>query len=625
MNELLIPEDLLQLEKLKFEIELHDFDISFLGLIGIDTRELMLSFNKYFKKYDNIYFYTPSSSDIFNEILNLEEKKDKFIYINLFHYKTSDFIMKLLFFRDFIADYNLKLFFILNKNHYNLIIKNAIDFYNVSTFSYLFATYKVAVDDIIDRTELDETINEYRTKIKSLNKKQKLNFLYEIGYKCNSYGDYNTGLKYLLEALSIAEKVGDNKYIISIKYLLGRCYLEIAKYNIAEKYYLEVLKFYKENKSNEYIMTIESLVTLYYYIGNYDKALEYVNIFEKNLFLLNNLDKELMILKNKLMISEAIGKEENEELFKRAFILAEQSDDSSHLTTLYQLYGSYLSKKDLYKEALETFNKVLMIYKNRNSIYMIFVIYLYIGRVYIGLNDYKKAFIYFNSSYNYFKNNDNKINLFFALRGIYTCYFAFEEYEKALEKSYEAISVVKNFNNKEYLFDIYIYINQIRKTLNQFDLALNILDKAKKLNLKNEILLFHLYSRYADTYCELNNIELSNEYFLKAQEFSKFINDSDRIYMIEIKAEILVLENKYDQALLEFNHILNEAKKVNNLYRIISIEKNLAYLYKKMNKFKLSKRFFIEAIMKIKMIYPKSKKIEKYKKEINEIETILGV
>lgn len=29
MNELLIPEDLLQLEKLKFEIELHDFDISF--------------------------------------------------------------------------------------------------------------------------------------------------------------------------------------------------------------------------------------------------------------------------------------------------------------------------------------------------------------------------------------------------------------------------------------------------------------------------------------------------------------------------------------------------------------------------------------------------------------------
>ena len=144
-----------------------------------------------------------------------------------------------------------------------------------------------------------------------------------------------------------------------------------------------------------------------------DNLILIVNIFEKNLFLLNNLDKELMILKNKLMISEAIGKEENEELFKRAFILAEQSDDSSHLTTLYQLYGSYLSKKDLYKEALETFNKVLMIYKNRNSIYMIFVIYLYIGRVYIGLNDYKKAFIYFNSSYNYFKNNDNKINLFF--------------------------------------------------------------------------------------------------------------------------------------------------------------------------------------------------------------------
>ena len=90
-----------------------------------------------------------------------------------------------------------------------------------------------------------------------------------------------------------------------------------------------------------------------------DNLILIVNIFEKNLFLLNNLDKELMILKNKLMISEAIGKEENEELFKRAFILAEQSDDSSHLTTLYQLYGSYLSKKDLYKEALEIVKKEL--------------------------------------------------------------------------------------------------------------------------------------------------------------------------------------------------------------------------------------------------------------------------
>lgn len=59
-----------------------------------------------------IFLYSFIKSDIFNEILNLEEKKDKFIYINLFHYKTSDFIMEITFFRDFIADYNLKLFYI---------------------------------------------------------------------------------------------------------------------------------------------------------------------------------------------------------------------------------------------------------------------------------------------------------------------------------------------------------------------------------------------------------------------------------------------------------------------------------------------------------------------------------
>ena len=59
MNELLIPEDLLQLEKLKIEIELNDENISFLGIIGIDTKELMLTFNDFFAQYNKIYLYKP--------------------------------------------------------------------------------------------------------------------------------------------------------------------------------------------------------------------------------------------------------------------------------------------------------------------------------------------------------------------------------------------------------------------------------------------------------------------------------------------------------------------------------------------------------------------------------------
>ncbi len=375
MNELLIPEDLLQLEKLKIEIELNDENISFLGIIGIDTNELMLSFNDFFTQYNNIYSYIPSSDDIFNEILNLN-KKDKFILINLFDYKKSDFIQKLLFFRDFISDYDLKLFFILNKSHYNLIIKNAIDFYNVATFSYLFNTYKAKIDTKFDRAELDKSINEYQIQRQNLNKKQKINFLYEIGNKCNGYGDHALGLKYLLMALPIAQKVNDTEYIFNIKYLLGCCYSGMAMYNVALKYYYEVLTFYRKNKNMlMYKTTLDNLIFLYYDIGDYDKALDYIKKIENDILLSKATENKLSILKNKLIIFEAMEQIENDKLFEEAFLLAEETKQEEVLSVLYQLYGSYLIKKNLYLAALEAYNKALEIHKNRNEIFMQFAIY----------------------------------------------------------------------------------------------------------------------------------------------------------------------------------------------------------------------------------------------------------
>lgn len=622
MNELLIPEDLLQLEKLKIEIELNDENISFLGIIGIDTNELMLSFNDFFTQYNNIYSYIPSSDDIFNEILNLN-KKDKFILINLFDYKKSDFIQKLLFFRDFISDYDLKLFFILNKSHYNLIIKNAIDFYNVATFSYLFNTYKAKIDTKFDRAELDKSINEYQIQRQNLNKKQKINFLYEIGNKCNGYGDHALGLKYLLMALPIAQKVNDTEYIFNIKYLLGCCYSGMAMYNVALKYYYEVLTFYRKNKNMlMYKTTLDNLIFLYYDIGDYDKALDYIKKIENDILLSKATENKLSILKNKLIIFEAMEQIENDKLFEEAFLLAEETKQEEVLSVLYQLYGNYLIKKNLYLAALEAYNKALEIHKNRNEIFMQFAIYDKIGRVYLNLNDFKKAFIYCNAAYDYFKQNNNKLNTYYALKSFCSYYLSLEEYEKCLEKAYEAIAIAKDFSNKELLFDIYIYVNQIRIKIKEFDLALDILDKANKLNIKKDINLFHLYLRYADTYCNLKDIKLSNQYLLKAQNFSKSLNEVNRVYMLETKAEILVLENKYDEALLEFNKILHASEKINNLDRIISIEVNLAYLYKKMKNFKLSKRFFSEAIMKLQIINTDSKKINQYKEEINSMKTV---
>ena len=272
IEELLLPEDILQLDKLNSATELTD-DTSFLAIIGIDTLELNNKLNSYINlNIKNHIYYKPKSSKILNELVSFEDKS-KFIIIDMFESTTSEFIKDLLFYRDLISDNKLKIILIVNQNDYKYILKNAIDFYNINTFAYLFNTYKVDIVESVNKDDLDKFLEEYKTKKMTFSKVQKATYLYEIGDKYSNYGETKLALKFLNESLSMATKLKNNKLIHYIKFQLANMYRITIKYNLSKKYLLEIKKFTKKN-TLEYKQILNELVLLYSDMNDISLALK---------------------------------------------------------------------------------------------------------------------------------------------------------------------------------------------------------------------------------------------------------------------------------------------------------------------------------------------------------------
>ena len=198
IEDILIPEELLQLDKLLSATELIE-DSSFLAILGSDSSDLSISLDSYLNQNINpLKKLDLKTNNPLQEIIGLNLTND-FLLLNLFHLTTNETIKNLLFFRDFISDYKLKIIFIIDKTNYLNILKNAIDFYNISTFSFLFSTYKIEEIKELDKKDLYDLQTEYKEKIKTLNKKQRANFLFEIGLKYQKYGEIKEALSYITQ------------------------------------------------------------------------------------------------------------------------------------------------------------------------------------------------------------------------------------------------------------------------------------------------------------------------------------------------------------------------------------------------------------------------------------------
>ncbi|MFA9372797.1 MAG: tetratricopeptide repeat protein [Poseidonibacter sp.] len=617
IEDLLVPEELLQLDKLLSATELLE-DTSFLSIIGSDTLELSEKLFLYLKnEIIELKTFNPNSNNILQEIVELNLQND-FLIINLFEKNDTEIFKNLLFFRDFISDYKMKVIFIINKSEYKSILKTSIDFYNIATFSYLFTTYSIHEIKKPNREDLIKLKEEYKSKIKTLNKKQKVSFLIQIGLKYQEYGEIVSALKYINDAFNIAKKIASEEDIIQVKFILAGLYQQINKLPTSERYLIECKKFYIHKKNiMRYKQVLENLCILYVEWKDTNNALKHCNILYKLAIETNDKNSELISLQNYTYIYTTLeNKSKIDEYAKKSFSLAEKQGNFRILANLYQFNANRQMKEQSYDKALDFFNKAVIHYKKSNDIYMINCIYNKIGYVYYRLFDYKKSLRYCKWCYSYYIKNNIQIELLNNLKYLSYNYHALNDFNNAFKIIFQALKLSKSLNSKTETINILIYINQIYTSKKEFTEALKYLDEAFILSKKvSNFSNFDLYTRYSDTYKNMNDITNAKKYYKKAYD-SKELNNSDKSDLFELYGEILFKEKNFEDAILFFKDSLKIAKETNDLHRILSVEENLAYTYKKLDNTAMARRFFIEVINKLKIINKDSIKIPKLEKEI---------
>ena len=617
IEDILIPEELLQLDKLLSARELIE-DSSFLAILGSNSSDLSKNLDNYLNQNINpIKAINLKTNNPLQEIIDLN-LTNEFIFLNLYENTTSETIKNLLFFRDFISDYKLKIILIIDKANYQNILKNAIDFYNISTFSFLFSTYKIEEIKKLDKKDLFDLQKEYKEKIKTLNKKQKASFLVEIGLKYQKYGEIKEALVYINEAKKIVEKNASKEDIIKIKFLLSRLYRDIGNFIICEKYLEENQYFYKNNKNNAiYKQILEHFCVLYQHWSKFEKALEYSDKLYSLAKESNDKEYELISYQQYTFIySKSENSTKKEEYLEKAFSLAKEINNSSILANLYQSKAvDYLNNNE-YIKALNCLNKASELYKKEENIFMINHMYSKIGFVYYQLFDYKKSLIYLRWSYKFFDKNVMKLDLMTNLNYLSFTHNSLFEFDKALKTIFKALDIAKSIKLKNKVIDILLWINQIYITKEDFENALKYLNEAFTVSQKiKDFNFFDINARYADTYKNMNDLQKAYEYYQKAFN-SKELTNTQKAYLYELYGEILYKDNKYKEALIFFQDSLENAKKMNDFHRILSVEENLAYTYKKLENNSMSNRFFMEVVNKLKIINKDNLKIKKLEKEL---------
>ncbi|MFX0000896.1 MAG: tetratricopeptide repeat protein [Candidatus Hodarchaeota archaeon] len=159
---------------------------------------------------------------------------------------------------------------------------------------------------------------------------------------------YNIAMEYAKKALSLAKEIKFSHFWIGYCQIgIGVIYSSIGEFDISLNLHLKCLKLFKTMKSNYWIaIVLNNIGSSYYYKGNYDLALEYleqsVQLYEDIPFSISNISAPIDGL-----IALALEKDDTElakKYFQRLENLYNQQNDH-RLDLLYQYNKALMLKR----------------------------------------------------------------------------------------------------------------------------------------------------------------------------------------------------------------------------------------------------------------------------------------
>jgi tetratricopeptide (TPR) repeat protein len=265
--------------------------------------------------------------------------------------------------------------------------------------------------------------------------------------------------------------------------------------------------------------------------------------------------------------------------------------------------------KNYLDDALKNIKKI----HNYSWLHKVYITY---SELYYKLSDYDKSLSYCDSCYNYFKMNGENIKLLEILIIYSNNYKELQEIDSALEKAFEALKLSKSLQELNLDSKIIIMISQLYCIKKDYKSAFKFLEKidlTKKSN-TNKLLV---YVQYANIYKNMDDVKQTYKYYDKAiVEMQSESNNIHKNLLEKLYCELLLKDNKPQEALICLESLLAEAKNTNDIILTLSLEESLGFCYKQLNNNAMAKKYFAEVITKLEVFNDKDNRINKLKDEI---------
>jgi signal transduction histidine kinase len=326
-----------------------------------------------------------------------------------------------------------------------------------------------------------------------------------------------------------------------------------------------LLNYKKENKHIEFLKYTNEFVDLSLKYKEYEKAIN--KVVECYNYLGHQVGKTSSIL-------SLINKVEKYSL---------KVNDSNLIGRLFTNKGATNYNNNNFKEAINSYNKALTFFGEKDSIFTADVIF-FKGQLYLETKNYLKAMKNFNLAIKYYEKLKDLEYIFLVRQCIINLNSSCGFYKKAISDSEKLIEEKIKFKKTDGLFFNFYYLaNSYKKILNnnkQEEYLLKALDQTTSNTADH--LKIGLYASLTKFYATKNTVKATN-YFKKSQEYIVNIDENHFIKNSFCLSEAFLLfgTNKLQKAKKKLKYLL----KKKNLSPEIQLEAEhlLSLVFKKLN------------------------------------------
>lgn len=362
-----------------------------------------------------------------------------------------------------------------------------------------------------------------------------------------SFIDFDKAVVNGKEALSLAQKLNNQKAVALAYSDLGNCYTRVNKLNEALDYHKKAYNLRRSlGMDLKAAGSLNNISIIYKQQGKFKESAEYMmkalHIYEsKNDSVMQALVKGNLANLYLNMKKPSIAKKYLDE----SFAISKSKNVKSLLSTAYSSYTEYYLMVKKFDLALSNALQSVLILEKLNRKSDLAIIYNSIGQIYLEKKNYSLAMDYYNKSLGVRKELGDDLGVASCYKNIGYAQVLLKNYADAESNYKQALALFKKVNAKEYLNDCNKLLADLYEKQNMYDKAIFYMKEGKKVE-------DSVFNR--DTEAKLNELNIQyetekkeNQLKIQALELSKrntFLYIALGLLLLSIVIAYLIISNQ---------------------------------------------------------------------------------